>query len=262
MNQTENHGTQDLEKPGKQEEHRPAGPSSLIDTAIYNLQIAQQYIDEAKYRAEHRLICFHHGIALLARWRNVKEKRALARQYLEAAANWSLPSDSSAPLVEGYCRIVAEAFYNLGVIYELDKEPVLAEESYRRALQTAPPAEPKFEGLRILCEFALVSIEQRKAITETVSAEWKAHLLRRITALQERIRNVDVAPTMLQDKPAYIEDQRPERLQRRPVSAAPESPRTTGAAKTQPTWSRPPSRNLVLERILSKLELFTKDLTT
>src|SRR5271154_2068637 len=88
-----------------------AAGGTLLDSALFNLNVAQQYIDESKHIVEHRLICFHYAIALLARYRQPynKAKIGLARQYLVDAANWRFFRDENAALLEdAHDRIVCE----------------------------------------------------------------------------------------------------------------------------------------------------------
>src|ERR1019366_6080281 len=89
---------------------------SLLDSALFNLNIAHQYIDESKHLPEHRLVCFHYAVALLARPLSPPNPVMIgrARRYLLQAANWDFTPDEDAKnrdqLLDSHRRIVCEAF--------------------------------------------------------------------------------------------------------------------------------------------------------
>jgi hypothetical protein len=108
---------------------------TLMPATLFNLMIAEQYIDETRFPAEHKLVCFHYGVALLAAHRNDPVKRGLAAQYLAAAAGWVAGDDRNEEFSNGIDRIVCESHYNLGVIEELDGHYPDAEKHYGRAIR-------------------------------------------------------------------------------------------------------------------------------
>jgi tetratricopeptide (TPR) repeat protein len=180
---------------------KSAHDRALLDSAIKNLYVAQQYIDESKHLVEHRLICFHYAISLLARYRSAyekqildligdhkgepthaqvarlnteeKEKISLARHLLEDAANWRLRQDeNTARLDDAYKRIVCEAQYNLGVIDEIEGRFQLAVDHYIRALNivferdsnatmAAERRGPIYSGVEVLARLGCISCSVR-----------------------------------------------------------------------------------------------------
>lgn len=235
-----------------------SGAGSLLDTATYNLDIAQQYIDEAKYLIEHRLICFHYGIALLARDRDDPDKRAKAKQYLQTAANWSIPSDAPPQLIEVYRRIAAEAFYNLGVIEELDQHFDLAHAKYCRSLEIARPGDGTFEGLRTLCDFGKIAtgvarfkrnqvlhpLPRTKKTQEQIGKQ-REKLKQEVDALRARLPKG--SPSVRTEKLKYVEDETEPLRKASERSAAPHD--VSLAAE---------GVNPILQSIRLKLEAFAK----
>jgi hypothetical protein len=186
---------------------------TLLDAASYNLNIAQQYIDSARFPAEHRLICFHYGIALLARYRAKPEMRALARQYFEMAVNWRVEeNDENARRV--FHRILAESYYNLGVIDELDGDYRSALDSYLNAILFAERGEQDtgsdglFIGVRILATFGLVSATDLGIEGGAVPADPASGFLEgqmaNLQALIETSRTT--APLALREPAVYVRE--------------------------------------------------------
>jgi hypothetical protein len=147
--------------------------AALLGDATYNLDIARQYIDEARHLDEHRIISFHYGVALLADCRNrppqqtgssiaeaqASSKLALAAQCFLDVTNWGIRANATAAEVSAYERIIAEAHYNLGVIQELQGHPKLAEQSYEAARAIAEAQSNRFEGVAILSRFGSISAQ-------------------------------------------------------------------------------------------------------
>ena len=131
---------------------------ALLDSALFNLDIAQQYIDESVHLVEQRLISFHYAVALLAKYRNPLNLTMLgrARQYLVDAANWRFAADEHAErLADAHDRIVCEANYNIGVIDELEKQNESANEYYGKAIAIA--ADRGYSGVEILARLGRIS---------------------------------------------------------------------------------------------------------
>jgi hypothetical protein len=120
-----------------QKQHVASQDSTLMPAALYNLMIAEQYIDETKFPAEHKLVCFHYGVALLATHRDDTVKRGLASQYFAAAAGWQASDDANEESKEAIDRVVCESHYNLGVIEELGGNCHDATIHYERAISIA-----------------------------------------------------------------------------------------------------------------------------
>jgi len=139
---------------------RTRSDGALLDSALLNLNIAQQYIDESRHLVEHRLICFHYAIAILARYRDpyVKEMIHLARQHFLDAANWNL-DDESKELLNAQERIICEAQYNLGVIDELEERYDSSHEYYDSAASTAERKGDDYSGIEILAKFGRISVQ-------------------------------------------------------------------------------------------------------
>jgi hypothetical protein len=147
----------DLAQPDE-EKQKDAGQNanrSMLDSALYNFNIAKQHTDETAYLAEHRLINFHYGVALLARYRNVPEKLTVAHQCFTDAANRKLKPNSEIKYEIAYLRIVSEAYYNLGVIEELQAHfdgkihhCQQAIDFYERAVNEDDKVYPREEKLR------------------------------------------------------------------------------------------------------------------
>ncbi|MGO9795283.1 MAG: hypothetical protein ACLPLZ_04195 [Terracidiphilus sp.] len=136
---------------------------ALMTSALYNLMIAQQYIDATRLVPEYRLVCFHYAVALLAAHRNDKTQRALARQYFDAALGSKADKDANPDIRESIDRIVCESHYNIGVIDELDKLYPNAKESYQQAAAIAekyrgkPENVGKFENVAVLAGLGSIS---------------------------------------------------------------------------------------------------------
>jgi hypothetical protein len=154
-------------EPEPTEDLNPNIGGSMLDSALYNLNIAQQYIDETAYLAEHRLISFHHGIALLARYRNDPGKLAVAHQCLTDAANWQISEKDWDTLGGSYMQIVCEAHYNLGVIEEIRKRFDRAVDHYEHAIDIDKRIagfqskrhcrSPRPTGVEVLAKFGSIS---------------------------------------------------------------------------------------------------------
>jgi hypothetical protein len=121
-----------------------------MPAALYNLMIAEQYIDETKSPAEYKLVCFHYGVALLAAYRNDPVKRHQAGQYLATAAGWQAGKGEDQQQKAAIDRIVSESQYNLGVIDELDGEYENVLTHYDLALKIAerPDRAGSFDAAR------------------------------------------------------------------------------------------------------------------
>ena len=221
---------------------------TLLDAATYNLNIAHQYIDEASFPAENRLISFHYGVALLARYRDRPEMRSSAREYFETAVNWRvLRSDRDA--VRVFHRIVAESYYNLGVIDELDGKLASAWNHYGKAIQFAQEAEEThlFTGLIILAGFGIVSVRYKILMSAaTVSDEpfdsERAQLRDDIANLLKFIQeNESRIPVAQRQTAVYV--QKPE---------APPPPPPVRAAELNADSTA--AENLLLRQIAAKLD--------
>jgi hypothetical protein len=169
---------------------KPKREGSLLDSALFNFNIAQQYIDESKHLVEHRLICFHYAVALLARYRadNNKAMIGLARQYLVQAANWPLPSNVRKHGGEdAHARIVCEAHYNIGVIDEIGHNYALAEGNYAQAIKIAKKRR-NYGGVEILAAFGQIST--MKSVVAKSDDSKRLEILYRIKMLKRRINAV------------------------------------------------------------------------
>jgi hypothetical protein len=169
---------------------KPKREGSLLDSALFNLNIAQQYIDESKHLVEHRLICFHYAVALLARYRadNNEAMIGLARQYLVQAANWPLPANAGKGGGEdAHARIVCEAHYNIGVIDEIKRDYALAEDHYAKAIKVAK-GRLNYGGVEILATFGQIST-MKCAVAKSDSPK-RQEILYRIKMLRHRINTV------------------------------------------------------------------------
>ncbi len=132
---------------------------TLLDAAAFNLDIAQQYIDESRFVIEHWLINFHYAITLLARYRNDPVRRGEAARSLLAIVNPSqkpkLPDHHDGVSV---ARLVAEAHYNLGVCHELDGTWDLAAQSYVQAAEIARSQGEALHPVLVFAQIGFVSV--------------------------------------------------------------------------------------------------------
>jgi len=178
---------------GPQEESPPVREKidgTLLDSALLNLNIAQQYIDESRHLVEHRLICFHYAVAILARYRDPyrKEMIHLARQHLVDATNWNLVDDSR-KLRDAHDRIICEAQYNLGVIDELEHKYDSSQEYYDCAAVAAEQKGPDYAGVEILAKFGRISarLKNAKKIGQSREIKFNLRIRTEIELLLDRI---------------------------------------------------------------------------
>ena|ERR1700722_14007262 len=193
-------------KPRIEREPKPTGDlkpntgGSMLDSALYNLNIAQQYIDETAYLAEHRLISFHHGIALLARYPSDPGKLAVAHQCLTDAANWQISEKDWDTLGGSYMQIVCEAHYNLGVIEEIRKRFDRAVDHYEQAIDIDKRIadfhskrhyrEPRPTGVEVLAKFGRISAAI--SLIDELSKQTERHVVFFLFAGQHEITKARV----------------------------------------------------------------------
>jgi hypothetical protein len=178
---------------------------TLMAAALFNLEIAQQYIDETRYLPEHRLACFHYGVALLAAYRNDPLKRIAAAQCFSLAASWRLETQDptkqeSIEKQKSIDRIVCESEYNLGVIDELDKKFDKDPVHYRNALRLA---ENRFKNVEILARLGILS--WRRAGTKRIFAADDADVAA-INKLIDGVESPSLRVDVLKQIKGYLSD--------------------------------------------------------
>jgi tetratricopeptide (TPR) repeat protein len=149
---------------------------SVMSSALFNLMIAEQYIDATSRLPEHRLVCFHYAVALLAAGRDDPAQRARARDYFRIALCWQATADQKPETRGSIDRIVCESHYNLGVIYELDEDYESAQESYQSAIDIAEQYPSKdanvpagnFDNVALLAGLGSIS-----SATADITSRWK-----------------------------------------------------------------------------------------
>jgi len=248
---------------------------ALLDSALLNLNIAQQYIDESRHLVEHRLICFHYAVALLARYRGASNRSmlALARQYFVDSANWRfLPGPDADRLDDAHARVVCEAHYNLGVIDELSGDFESAEEYYGRAARTGQRRGPDYAGVEILAKFGVISAGIKSLKREVVSTIAdgpirRQTLLTQIAQLKDRIASEAASEAgKAPAAPAFTAGAPPEAGSSeipwwQKVTSAFRSQREVGRVPAEPPRGNPfLRRNTTLTQILKKLTTFETDL--
>ena len=246
---------------------------SMLDSALYNLIIAQQYIDETNYLAEHRLISFHHGVALLARYRNNPDKLMVAHQCFSDAANWRIDDDDWQQYGDAYLQIVSEARYNLGVIDELLSKPEEALEHYKHAIALdAKRHTAEWNGVKVLACFGTISAavsllmdEERRAETyeQDVSAMRRA-AERQIEELRRMLKGSSLPPVaqrIARHGPSAAERENVERATASAIfdrALIEEAAAKTTLPFVTAGEVADESKNLALIRIERKLEEFEK----
>jgi hypothetical protein len=247
----------------------------IMASALYNLMIAQQYIDATNQLPEHRLVCFHYAVALLAAGRNNPAQRAMARQYFETVLGWEASKLDPPKIRESIDRVVCESHYNLGVIDELETNYEAAQKSYKNATKLAEDRDGRFDNIAVLAELGSISSNTAliKAQSETIKigkdispADMKLHAQlvkavgkekREINKLKEKIKMLrELAPKPWQ-APLSTAQAKPESVGTAVglSEAAPEEvPPPQGDAEEAPRSSAKPHGVLRRPEILSQIE--------
>lgn len=172
----------------------------LLDAAIENFRIAREYMDDASCGIEQKLISFHLAIALLAQPKPTSSNLLEAERLLLEARDWDvdqveadlasnrkrlevssrLPKvalPAGAEVQNAIFRIMTEASYNLGVVYELQHDYVRASRAYEQSTSWAQKS-PDLAPISILSRFVEISVESAKGEPIAESTRLKIALLR------------------------------------------------------------------------------------
>jgi tetratricopeptide (TPR) repeat protein len=150
-------------------------------------------MDDASYGVEQKLISFHLGVAILAQRIHSEEQFGEAERLFLEASDWDkndtsqrlkevhdkLGVDDTEPgggkTKEAIQRIMAEANYNLGVVYELQRKWPKPIRAYKEATHLAEEDEdPKLVPVSILSRFGEISAQAELGYSSAVQPNIKA----------------------------------------------------------------------------------------